>query len=332
MTKHPDAPLIMALCLIAAALFVTSLMIGAADLTFMQLIKAAFAAEKTPVSIVFWEIRVPRALLGLITGATLGLSGAVLQGLLRNPLAEPGLIGVSSSASLGAVIAIYTGLTITMPFALPAFALFGAAIAAVLLPMLAGGRGQTLTLILAGVAISSIATALTSLALNLSPNPFAAMEIVFWMLGSLNDRSMQHLYIIAPFILIGWSLLLITGRGLNALSLGEETAHTMGVSLPRLRFCAIAGTAASVGAVTAVTGTIGFIGLIVPHLLRKMVGGEPQRLLLPSAIAGACLLTLADITVKLFGPQSNLKLGVLTAIVGAPFFLWLIIKQRRALI
>ncbi len=332
MTKHPDAPLITALCLIAAVLFVTSLLIGAADLTFLQLTKAAFSAEKTPLSIVFWEIRVPRAVLGLITGATLGLSGAVLQGLLRNPLAEPGLIGVSSSASLGAVIAIYSGLTITMPFALPAFALLGAAIAAVLLPMLAGGRGQTLTLILAGVAISSIATALTSLALNLSPNPFAAMEIVFWMLGSLNDRSMQHLYIITPFIVIGWSLLFITGKGLNALSLGEETAHTMGVSLPRLRFCAIAGTAASVGAVTAVTGTIGFIGLIVPHLLRKMVSGEPQRLLLPSAVAGACLLTLADIAVKLFGPQSNLKLGVLTAIVGAPFFLWLLIKQRRALI
>ncbi len=332
MKHHPDALLILALSLLTVLLFFISLMIGAADLTLSQMLDAALSSEQTPVSIVLWEIRVPRAVLGLITGATLGLSGAVLQGLLRNPLAEPGLIGVSSSASLGAVIAIYTGLAVSLPFALPAFALLGAGIAALLLPLLAGGRGQTLTLILAGVAISSIATALTSLALNLSPNPFAAMEIVFWMLGSLNDRSMQHLYIIAPFILCGWGLLLTTGRGLNALSLGEETAHTMGVSLPRLRLCAILGTAASVGAVTAVTGTIGFIGLIVPHLLRKLVGSEPSRLLVPSAIAGACLLTLADIAVKLFGPQSNLKLGVLTAIIGAPFFLWLILKQRRTLI
>ncbi|WP_093180193.1 iron ABC transporter permease [Pseudovibrio sp. Tun.PSC04-5.I4] len=332
MNRHPDRLLISVLTLVCFSLFFTSLLIGSANLSIAQLMQAAVSVDETPISIVFWEIRVPRAILGLIAGATLGLSGAVLQGLLRNPLAEPGLIGVSSSASLGAVIAIYTGLTITMPFALPAFALIGAGIAALLLPMLAGGRGQTLTLILAGVAISSIATSLTSLALNLSPNPFAAMEIVFWMLGSLNDRSMQHLYIITPFILVGWTLLLVTGRGLNALSLGEETAHTMGVSLPRLRFCAIAGTAASVGAVTAVTGTIGFIGLIVPHLLRKFVDGEPARLLVPSAIAGACLLTAADIAVKLFGPQSNLKLGVLTAIVGAPFFLWLIIKQRKALI
>ncbi|KZL12541.1 Hemin transport system permease protein HmuU [Pseudovibrio axinellae] len=327
-----DAVLIWALSIITATLFLASLMLGAADLSLPQLINAALSTQDTPVSTVLWEIRVPRALLGVITGATLGLSGAVLQGLLRNPLAEPGLIGVSSSASLGAVIAIYTGITLTMPFALPIFALASAGIAAALLPLLAGGRGQTLTLILAGVAISSIATALTSLALNLSPNPFAAMEIVFWMLGSLNDRSMQHLYIIAPFIMVGWGLLFVTGKGLNALSLGEETAHTMGVSLPTLRFCAIAGTAASVGAVTAVTGTIGFIGLIVPHLLRKMVDDEPARLLLPSALAGACLLTLADIAVKLFGPQSNLKLGVLTALVGAPFFLWLILKQRRALI
>lgn len=332
MKSHQDRWLILALSGACVLAFLTSLCLGAANLSLSQVLTALVQAPDDPITTVLWEIRLPRALLGLIAGATLGLSGAVLQGLLRNPLAEPGLIGVSSSASLGAVIAIYTGLTLTWPYALPVFALSGAAIAAVLLPLLAGGRGQTLTLILAGVAISSIATALTSLALNLSPNPFAAMEIVFWMLGSLNDRSLQHIYITVPFVVVGWAMLFASGRGLNALSLGEATAQTMGISLPRLRLFAIGGTAASVGAVTAVTGSIGFIGLVVPHLLRRLVGSEPSRLLVPSALGGACLLTLADIAVKLFGPQSNLKLGVLTALVGAPFFLWLILKQRGRLI
>ena len=207
-----------------------------------------------------------------------------------------------------------------------------AAVAAVLvIQLLAGGRAETLTLILAGVAITSIAGAMTSLALNLSPNPFAAVEILFWMLGSLTDRSMLHVWLSAPFMIAGWMLLAPLGRALDALSLGSEAAETMGVSLARTQTLTIVGTAASVGAATAVAGAIGFVGLIVPHLLRPLVGARPSHLLLTSALGGAALVLTADVAVRLIAPERDLKLGVLTAVVGAPFFLWLVIRYRRTL-
>ena len=277
------------------------------------------------------EIRLPRALLGLMIGATLGLSGAALQGYLRNPLAEPGLIGVAPCASLGAVIAIFTGLAAAFPLALPLTALAGAGVAVLVIQAMAGIRGGAITLILAGVALSSFAGALTSLVLNLSPNPFAALEIVFWMLGSLADRSMLHVQLAAPFMIVGWAMLIVLGRGLDALTLGEDAAASMGVRLSRLRGLAVVGTAASVGAATAVAGAIGFVGLVVPHLLRPLVGARPSRLLLASALGGAAMLLAADLAVRLIAPGKDLKLGVLTALVGAPFFLWLIIKTRRRL-
>lgn len=319
------------LATLAAILFLLSLTVGPAGLGFADSIAALFSDKAGAIELIMREIRLPRALLGLMVGATLGLSGAALQGYLRNPLAEPGLIGVSASASLGAVIAIYSGLTMVFPLALPLSALAAAVLAVVVVQALAGLRGSTLTIILAGVAVSSFAGAMTSLALNLSPNPFAALEIMFWMLGSLTDRSMIHVWLALPFMLFGWAMLAALGRALDALTLGNETAASMGIDMRRVQLLAVFGTAASVGAATAVSGAIGFVGLVIPHMLRPLVGARPSRLLPASALGGACMLLAADILVRLVAPGRDLKLGVLTAIVGAPFFLWLVYRTRRKL-
>lgn len=320
------------LILLVVFLFVTSLLVGPAHLDVSTALAGLFTDGNEAADLVMREIRLPRAILGLMIGATLGLSGAVLQGYLRNPLADPGVLGVSATASLGAVIAIYTGFSSVFGLALPLFAMAGGLGAVVLIQLLAGTHAGTLTLILAGVAITSLASALTSLALNLSPNPFAALEILFWMLGSLTDRSMTHVWLSAPFMLVGWVLLASLGRALDALSLGSGVAASMGVRLVRTQWMAVLGTAISVGAATAVAGSIGFVGLIIPHLLRPLVGAEPSRLLAASALGGASLVLAADIAVRLIAPGRDLKLGVLTAIVGAPFFLWLVIKHRRDLL
>ncbi len=317
--------------LLVGTLFVLSLTVGPAAIAFSDSIKALLSDKGDAIALIMREIRLPRALLGLMIGATLGLSGAALQGYLRNPLAEPGLIGVSASASLGAVLAIYSGLTIVFPLALPLSALLAAMLAVVVVQALAGRRSNTLTIILAGVAVSSLAGAMTSLALNLSPNPFAALEIMFWMLGSLTDRSMTHVWLAAPFMLAGWVLLLMLGRALDALTLGADTAASMGIDMRRVQQLAVLGTASSVGAATAVAGAIGFVGLVVPHLLRPLVGARPSRLLPASALGGAAVVLAADILVRLVAPGRDLKLGVLTAVVGAPFFLWLVYRERRRL-
>lgn len=323
--------LLAVLSLLVAMLFVLSLTVGPAAIAFGDSVKALFSGKADAIALIMREIRLPRALLGLMIGATLGLSGAALQGYLRNPLAEPGLIGVSASASLGAVLAIYSGLTIVFPLALPLSALVAAMVAVIVVQALAGRRGNTLTIILAGVAVSSLAGAMTSLALNLSPNPFAALEIMFWMLGSLTDRSMTHVWLAAPFMIFGWVLLSMLGRALDALTLGADTAASMGIDMRRVQQLAVLGTAASVGAATAVAGAIGFVGLVVPHLLRPLAGARPSRLLPASALGGAAVVLAADILVRLIAPGRDLKLGVLTAIVGAPFFLWLVYRERRRL-
>lgn len=323
--------LLAGLTALTAILFVLSLTVGPAAVAFADSIAALFSDRSDAIALIMQEVRLPRAILGLMIGATLGLSGAVLQGYLRNPLAEPGLIGVSASASLGAVIAIYTGLSAAFPLALPLSALAAALLAVLVVQALAGLRGSVLTIILAGVAVSSFAGAMTSLALNLSPNPFAALEIMFWMLGSLTDRSMTHVWLAAPLMLAGWAMLGVLGRPLDALTLGGDTAASMGVDMRRVQFLAVSGTAAAVGGATAVAGAIGFVGLVVPHLLRPLVGGRPSRLLPASALGGACVVLAADILVRLVAPGRDLKLGVLTAIVGAPFFLWLVYRERRRL-
>jgi len=279
--------------------------------------------------LILMEIRLPRALLGLLVGMTLGMSGAALQGYLRNPLAEPGLIGVSSSASLGAVLTIYSGLSGAFALALPLGGIAGGLLSVMALFLLAGKNAGVLRLILAGIAITSFASALTSLALNLSPNPFVALEIMFWLMGSLADRSFDHVSLSTPFMLVGWVMLLSAGRSLDALTLGEEAAKTLGVNLSRLRFFTVTGVALSVGAATTVSGAIGFVGLIVPHLLRRWVAYQPGRLVLVSGLGGASLILLADMAVRLLSGNVELKLGVLTALIGAPFFLFLIFKTER---
>ena len=312
-------------------LFALSLTVGPAAIAFSDSIAALFSDKGDAIALIMQEVRLPRALLGLMVGVTLGLSGAALQGYLRNPLAEPGLIGISASASLGAVIAIYSGLSAIFPLALPLTALAGAVLAVLIVQLLAGLRGSVLTIILAGIAVSSFAGAMTSLALNLSPNPFAALEIMFWMLGSLTDRSLLHVWLALPFMLLGWLSLAMLGRALDALTLGADTAVSMGINMRQVQFLAVFGTAASVGAATAVAGAIGFVGLVIPHLLRPLVGGRPSRLLPASALGGACMVLAADILVRLIAPERDLKLGVLTAIVGTPFFLWLVYRERRKL-
>lgn len=321
--------LAVALLALCAGLFATSLVIGYAGAPAGQSLAALIADDGTPLSVVMREIRLPRALLAAMIGASLGLSGAALQGYLRNPLAEPGLIGVSGSAALGAVLAIQTGLALQFALALPLAALGMALVAVLLILALAGPRGGSITLILAGIVISALAGALTSLVLNLSPNPYAAADIVFWMMGSLADRSFTHVWLALPFMALGWALLAGLGRGLDALTLGEDAAQAMGVRLPRLRLMLILGTAASVGAATAVAGAIGFVGLVAPHLMRPLVGARPSALLWASTLCGAAMLLAADIAVRLLLPERDLKLGVVMALVGAPLFLHLIYRTRK---
>ena len=290
-----------------------------------------FPGGSTAAWLIFSEIRLPRAILGALIGGALGLAGAALQGYLRNPLAEPGLLGVTGGASLGAVIAIHSGASAAFAIALPLGGLAGAALATLAVLALARSRSGPGTLILAGVAISSLAGALTTLALNLSPNPFAAVEMVFWMLGSLNDRSLVHVWLASPLIITGGALLLSLGRDLDALALGDDVAANLGLDLSRLRLEVVAGTALAIGAATAVAGAIGFVGLVVPHLLRRYADHEPGRLLALSALGGACLVLIADMALRLLSPVGDLKLGVLTALIGAPFFLWLVLKTRGEL-
>jgi iron complex transport system permease protein len=310
------------LAAVTLALALASLATGPAGLSF---------DTSEQAWLVFSEIRLPRTLLGLLVGAALGMSGAVLQGYLRNPLAEPGIIGISGGAALGAVIAIHSGLAASFAIGLPVGALIGAAGAMAVVLWLAGERGGPITLILAGVAIASLTTALIALVLTLSQNPFAAVEIVYWLMGSLSDRSLTHVWLAAPPILIGLVVLSRLGRDLDALTLGEEVAANLGTSLPRLRLLVVSGTALAVGAATAVSGTIGFVGLIVPHILRPLVGHVPSRLLPASALGGAALVLAADLALRVISPGGGIRLGVLTALIGTPFFVWLVVSTRREL-
>ncbi|MFQ5534626.1 MAG: FecCD family ABC transporter permease [Sphingomonadales bacterium] len=310
-------------------LFVVSLAAGDVSLSLTQAVGELFHEQDPVAGLIVREIRLPRAILAILVGASLGMSGAALQGLLRNPLAEPGIIGVSSSAALGAVITFYFGLSAVFPLALPLGGIAGALLAVMLVYALAGRFGSILTIVLAGVAVSSFAGALTALALNLAPSPYAALEIVFWLLGSLADRSFEHIMLAAPVMAAGWVLILSASRALDALTLGEETAQTLGFDLRLVQFQVIVGTAFCVGAAVSVTGGIAFVGLVVPHLLRPLVGHVPSKLLPVSAVGGAALLLVADIAVRVISAGPELKVGVLTALIGAPFFLYLIVTMRR---
>jgi len=324
-----DAPLITGLSLALLALAFVSVSLGSESIDLAAALSNLARDPQAIDAIILREIRLPRLLIGLLAGATLGLAGAAMQGLLRNPLASPGLIGSSSGAALGAVSVLYFGGQALHPQLLPIAGMGGALIATALVWALAGRSADITTLILAGVAVNAFATAALSLLLNLAPSPFAVRELVYWTLGDLSDRSMPDLWLMLPCTLIGWALLLGTGRSLDALSLGERTARSLGVHVARLRWRLFIGVALAVGAAVATTGMIGFIGLVVPHLLRPLVAHEPGRLLGVSALGGACLLVGADIGVRLIPGDTPLKVGVLTALVGAPFFIALILSARR---
>lgn len=294
--------------------------------------RAAFAQPSDSVAgVILWQVRLPRELLAVCVGASMGIAGAALQGLLRNPLAGPDLLGVTSCAALGAVLSLYFGFAALNGLLLPLGGMLGAALAVALVFALAGRSASVLALILAGMAISAIMSSLIALALNFAPNPFAMSEMVYWLLGSLVNRSNHDLFVSVPFMLAGWLAILSCGRFLDALTLGEDSARALGFPAARLRWRLVIGVALCVGASVSVSGNIGFVGLVVPHLLRPWVGYEPRRLLLPSALGGALLLLAADMAVQLVSSGSGIKLGVITALIGGPFFLHLIYKNRSVL-
>lgn len=313
------------LALAVASLFIGRLGIGGvADLITVR------GQDPETFRILLVEIRLPRTVLALTVGATLGLSGAVLQGLLRNPLAEPFILGASSSAALGAVIVFYFGVAGGVALATPLGGVAGTMVATAALLALGGRAQEPLTLILAGVALNALAAALTSLALNLAPSPYAALEIVFWILGSFADRSLDHLVLALPLMALGWALLFSTWRALDALTLGEDSAASLGFNLASVKIRAILGCAFAVGAAVATTGVISFVGLVVPHVLRPFVGYRPSRLLPVSVFGGAALMLAADIGVRLIDTQLELKIGVATALIGTPFFFHLLLVLRRS--
>ncbi|HEV7600767.1 MAG TPA: iron ABC transporter permease [Bradyrhizobium sp.] len=319
------------LVVLVVLLALTSLGTGPVRLSPLAVIDALFGGGTDVQQVIVREIRLPRTILGLAIGAILGLSGAALQGLLRNPLASPSLFGAPQSAAFGAVLVISLGLADVRSWALPGAAVAAAFASVFVLLAIAGRNAGLLILILAGLAISSLAGAMTALVMNLSSNPFVVLEIAFWLLGSLEDRSFRHVALALPFIAAGAIILMSQRNAFRALSLGEETAQSLGVDVGRLRLAVIVGVALGVGGAVAVTGTIGFIGLVAPHLMRPLIGHDPARLLVPSALTGSALLLAADIAVRIIPSNSDIKVGVLTSIIGVPFFLYMIMRERRTL-
>lgn len=330
---RPESRLLVPLALAALllVLFLVSLGIGPVRLAPWTVARALMGFGNETDRIIVAEIRLPRAILSVAIGAVLGLSGAAMQGLLRNPLAAPSLFGAPQAAAFGAVATLSLGVADALSYALPAAAILGAFLSVFGLVAIAGRRAGLTLLILSGLAISSLAGAATALALNLAPNPFAALEIAFWLLGSLEDRSMRHVAMALPFIAVAAAILFSCRGSFRALTLGEEAAQSLGIRVSALRSAVIVGVAVGVGAAVAVAGTIGFIGLVAPHLVRPLVGYDPARLLLPAALAGGVLLTAADIAVRLIPSTTDIKVGVLTALIGVPFLLYLIVRERRRL-
>ena len=309
----------------------SSLFFGQAPLDAGQIVTGLFSDDNEALATIVRDLRLPRIVIGICAGASMGLAGAALQGLLRNPLADPGIIGISASAGLGAVTAIYLGIAALSPIAIPVMAMGFAFLSIVMLFALASRDGRVLTLILSGIGINSLATACISLVMNFAPTPMSLRDMVFWLLGSLENRTTEDMLMLLPFVLIGCFFLAGVGRGLNALALGEDAAHSLGINLNVLRWQVVLGTALCVGASVAVCGTIAFIGLVVPHIMRAFFGSEPRNILLPSAIGGAILLTMADIATRVPVGHTQLKLGVLTAFIGAPVFLYIIYRSRETI-
>jgi iron complex transport system permease protein len=319
-----------ALAALVLALAVASLAAGPATLSPGTVWRALVDGDGI-AGVIVRDIRIPRTILALIIGATFGLAGAALQGLLRNPLAEPALFGAPQAAAAGASLVIAYGLATATSFAVPIAGMVGALASIGGLGAIAGRRASLTVTLLAGLALASFAGAATALILNLAPNPYVALEIAFWLLGSLEDRSRDHVWLVAPFLLVSWVLLASCARSFRALTLGEDAATSLGVDLARLRLIVVIGVALGVGAAVSVTGAVGFVGLVAPHLVRRSVGSDPAQVLLPAALAGAALLTAADIATRLVPASTEIKLGVVTALIGVPFFISMIFTERRTL-
>ncbi len=326
-----SAGVTLGLGILVVFLILVSLGTGPVSLSPSSVLDALLGLGGEVQQVIVREIRLPRTILGVAIGAGLGLSGAGLQGLLRNPLAAPSLFGAPQSAAFGAVLVIALGLADLRSYVLPVAAILAAFASVFVLLMVAGRNAGLLILILAGLAISSLAGAATALVMNLSSNPFVVQEIAFWLLGSLEDRSFRHVMLALPFIVAGIVVVWSQRNAFRVLTLGDEAAQSLGVDVGRTRLFVIIGVALGVGGAVAVSGTIGFIGLVAPHLVRPLVGHDPARLLLPSALVGAALLLAADIAVRITPSTSDIKVGVLTSIIGVPFFLYLIVRERRAL-
>jgi iron complex transport system permease protein len=306
------------LCVALAAAFVPALIVP---------LQPLLEVDRNLASAVLVELRLPRALLALVYGAMLGASGAAIQALFANPLASPDLTGTTSGAALGAVVTAYL-FGFAAPVALSIGSVVGALGALVLLITLAGPKAETATLLLSGLAISALAGALTTLALALAPSPFAFYDAYDWLMGSLIDRSLDQAAFAAVPAVLTIAVLLRLGPALDRLALGEEVAQSLGDNIVRLRLMVICLSALGVGACVAICGAIGFIGLIAPIFARRLTRGHPGRAILASALIGALLLSLADLTVRLAPLGRTLPIGVVTALIGAPFFLWLVAHMR----
>ncbi|KAA5803965.1 iron ABC transporter permease [Alkalicaulis satelles] len=316
------------LALTGLAAILAGLMAGSAPLSLADTLAGLIGAGPDGARLIVLEIRLPRVLAAFLTGAALGASGALLQGLLRNPLADPGVLGVSAMAALGAVIAIWFGLSALSAFAVPVMAIAFAGLAAAVLAGLAATRLSVVQLILAGVGLSSFAGALSALAMNLAPTPFTLSDLVNWLMGSVANRSFADLALAAPFWIAGAVIAVFALPGLRALTLGEETAASLGADITRTRLCAIIASALLTGGAVAVAGIIGFVGIVAPHLVRPLVRHDPGDLVLPSALAAGALLALADLALRLAPFPQELKLGVAAALVGAPAFIWIAARSR----
>lgn len=319
-----------ALTLVVAALMIASLLTGPAQFSPAIAIKA-LVSDQGVASIIVRDIRLPRTLLAALIGATFGLAGASLQGLLRNPLAEPSLFGAPQAAAAAAAAIMAFGFATALSVAVPLGGIAGALLSVGALVAIAGRRASLTVTLLAGLALASLAGAAIALILNLAPNPFIALEIAFWLLGSLQDRSIDHVWLAAPFMIASWFVLAANAGAFRALTLGEDAAASLGVNVERTRVLVVIGVALGVGAAVAVAGAISFVGLVAPHLVRRFYGSDPARVLLPAALAGAALLIAADITVRLIPAVIEIKIGVVTALIGVPFFLAMIFRERRTL-
>ncbi|MCY4344483.1 MAG: iron ABC transporter permease [Gammaproteobacteria bacterium] len=310
-----------------AALFAACLL-GSTPMEAERVLAALLGQGSAGDQLVVTHIRLPRALSAFAVGAALGASGAALQGLLRNPLAEPGVLGVSATASLAATAALYYGYAAASAWAVPTAAIAGALAATALIALAALRTASAVTLILIGVGLSSFAGATMNLLMNLAPNPFSLADMINWMLGSVANRSFLDLAFAAPFLIAGFGLLLAAKRGLSALTLGEEAASGAGLNLRRQRLLVVLGAGLATGAAVSIAGVIGFVGIVAPHIVRPMVDHDPARSLLPSALLGGLILVLADIGVRLVPTASELKLGVVAALIGAPAFIWIAMQRR----